>query len=220
MNKLSKRLNLICDLVNGRVIADVGCDHGKLTRELFDKGKIDYAYVSDISSASLQKAIDLLSPFAGKFEAICCDGLQKYPQVRIDECIIAGMGGYEIMKIMRNAKIDIKTYILSPQHDIIELKEYLIQNNFEIVFDIIILDKGKFYNIIKCNRSNKKCTLDGFSMHFGKDNFVDSRSDICKYIDKNLAKYIEIKNNQKVQNDKIDRQISLLKKAKKELNYE
>ena len=63
MNKLTKRLQVIFDLVSSRVIADVGCDHGKLTKALFDENKIDFAYVSDISKLSLEKAIKLLKDY-------------------------------------------------------------------------------------------------------------------------------------------------------------
>lgn len=220
MNKLTKRLKLISDLVSGDIIADVGCDHGKLTKELLDKNKINFAYISDISSASLQKAIDLLSSYPTKFQAICCDGLLGYKDAKIDECIIAGMGGYEIMKIIDNSPINIDTFILAPQHDIIELKKYLNNHNFDIDFDIIILDKGKFYNIIKCRRVEYQSQINEFNLYFGKDNFTNPLSDIDKYIDKHLAKFRDIKAKQKSPNDKIDEQIRLFEKAKKELRYE
>ena len=50
MNKMSKRLNHIFDLVSGGVVADVGCDHGKLARRLLDEKKVDFIYVSDNSA--------------------------------------------------------------------------------------------------------------------------------------------------------------------------
>ena len=220
MNKLTKRLKLISELVSKDIIADVGCDHGKLAKELLDTNKIKFAYISDISSASLQKAIDLLGGYPTKFQAICCDGLMGYKGCKIDECIIAGMGGYEIMKIIDNSPIDIDTFILAPQHDIIELKKYLNSHNFDIDFDIIILDKGKFYNIIKCRRVKYQVQIDEFNLYFGKDNFVNPLSDIDKYIDKYLAKFRDIKSKQKSSNEKIDKQISLFEKAKKEIRYE
>lgn len=219
MNKLTKRLDLICNLVESRKIADVGCDHGKLTRELFERNKIDFAYISDISNPSLQKAINLLYPYSGRFKAICCDGLQGYDE-NIDECIIAGMGGYEIMKIIKNSPIDVKSYILAPQHDIIELKKFLISNYFEIIFDIIILDKGKFYNIIKCKKSTKLCNLSDYDLYFGKENFSNNLSDISKYLDKYLEMFQKIKENQKNIDEELNHKIYLFQKAKKEIDYE
>lgn len=220
MNKLSKRLNTICNIVEGRIIADVGCDHGKLTLELFNRKLIDFAYVSDISKSSLQKAIDLLEGNKCNFKAICCDGLKDYDSVHIDECIIAGMGGYEIIKIIGQANVDINTYILAPQHDVLELKQFLIENKYEIIFDIIILDKGKFYNIIKCKKSNKICDIDEFNLYFGKDNFSNNLSDIGKYIDKYLNMYSEIREKRKCIDENLMHKISLFEKAKKEIEHE
>ena len=66
MIKISFRLKFISSLVDERIVADVGCDHGKLVRKLFDENKIDFAYVSDISRGSLQKAIDLRNTISGR----------------------------------------------------------------------------------------------------------------------------------------------------------
>ncbi len=218
MNKLTKRLTLISDLIDEKIIADVGCDHGKLTRFLFDEGKIDFAFVSDISEQSLMKAIDILSPYQGRFLSICCDGLKGYESnAKIDECVIAGMGGFEIKKIIENSPITINKYILAPQHDEIELKKYLIENNFKIDFDIIILDKGKFYNIIKCVKSDKKLKADEFDLMFGKDNFTNKLSDLSQFVNKKLDKLLEIKSRQKVKSLELDQKICFFEKAKKEL---
>ena len=100
MNKLGKRLEVIASLVNCKRIADVGCDHGKLAYYLLDNGIVDYAVVSDISKPSLNKAVDILSKTKYNFDYICCDGLTGYKGYNIDQCIIAGMGGDEIIKII------------------------------------------------------------------------------------------------------------------------
>ena len=59
MSKLSKRLQVIADLVNKNNVCDVGCDHGKLVEYLLSNKIVDYAIVSDISQPSLNKAIEL-----------------------------------------------------------------------------------------------------------------------------------------------------------------
>lgn len=220
MNKLTKRLKLISELVEGQVVADVGCDHGKLTKELFENGKIKFAYISDISKSSLQKAIDLLNNYNYPFEAICCDGLQGFGGKKIDECIIAGMGGFEIMKIIQNSQVVIDKFILSPQHNEIELKKFLCNNSFEITYDLIIFDKGKFYNIIKCKRSKNIVKLDDFNLYFGKQNFKDENSDLNDYVDYKLQKLKNIKCNKTSELEKIKYQISLFERAKKELGYD
>ena len=111
-------------------------------------------------------------------------------------------------------------YILAPQHDNLVLKEYLINNQYKITFDIIIKDKNKFYNIIKCEKCNNPDKLSEFELWFGKDNFENSYSAIKDYVENNLIKLYLIKQNQKTIDAKVEKSIMLFEKAKKELNYE
>ena len=208
---------------NVNVVADIGADHGYLTKMLIEQGRAKHVIATDISKPSLQKTEMLAKRFGfeNKIETRVGDGLDPiFKEDKVEVCVIAGMGGYEIMKIIDNSPINIDTFILAPQHDIIELKKYLNNHNFDIDFDIIILDKGKFYNIIKCRRVEYQSQINEFNLYFGKDNFTNPLSDIDKYIDKYLAKFRDIKAKQKSPNDKIDEQIRLFEKAKKELRYE
>ena len=128
----------MASLVNCKRIADVGCDHGKLAYYLLDNGIADYAIVSDISKPSLDKAIDILSKTKYNFDYICCDGLTGYKGYEVDQCVIAGMGGDEIMKIISNSPIDIHSFILSPQRNNIAVKKFMLNNGYSIDFDIFI----------------------------------------------------------------------------------
>ena len=110
MSKLTKRLQTIADIVSGNVVCDVGCDHGLLSEYLLANQIIDYVYISDISKSSLNKAEKLLSTkYPNQYKSICTDGLKGYKGIdNIDECIISGMGGVEIINIIKNSPIDIK----------------------------------------------------------------------------------------------------------------
>ena len=122
MSKLSKRLEKIYNLVSGNIVADVGCDHGKLSHKLLSTDRCNFVYVSDISKPSLEKAEKLLSKY-NCFEAIHCDGLRGYVDKAVDECVISGMGGEEIIQIIDSSPIDIPSYILSPQKNETKVKE-------------------------------------------------------------------------------------------------
>lgn len=219
MNKLSKRLKTIYMLVDKEIIADVGCDHGKLAYELLKNNIVKKAYVSDISKSSLQKAIDILSEENFNFRAICCDGLTKYNDAMVDQCIISGMGGEEIIKIIKNSPININSYILSPQHNVMNVKNFMLGLDYTISFDIIIKDKNKFYHIIKFDKSANCLDNNELYLNFGKDSFDNNLSDLDLYIEAELKKntnLLKCVNSDKLQEikDKID----LLNKAKKELN--
>ena len=85
--------------------------------------------------------LKLLKDYDGKFEAICCDGLSDYKSHDIEECIIAGMGGFEIIKIIENSPIEISNFILSPQHNEIDVKKFMISCGYRITYDIIIKER-------------------------------------------------------------------------------
>lgn len=191
MNKLNKRLQKIADLVDKRVVADVGCDHGKIVLYLFENDKIDKAVISDISKPSLQKAVDLLNQNGyTNYIDYFCDGLTKYKESdNVEQIIIAGMGGLEMIQILKNSPISIENVILQPQRNEYEVKQYLIDNNFNILYDIIIEDKDKFYNIIKANKVKNKNEITEFEILFGKQNFEESSNDFKNYLNYLENKY-------------------------------
>ena len=203
MNKIGKRLQVIASLVDTKNVADVGCDHGKLVEYLFDRKIIESAIISDISRPSLDKAIKLLSAKNYPYTAICCDGLSGYKVGNLDTCIISGMGGFEICKILDKTSINIDNLILSPQQNIIETKKFLIDKNYQIVFDIIVEEKGKFYNIFKCKKSDEKINLSDYRLQFGLDNFTNKNSDIKKFLDAKLSKFYAIQASLETSNEKL-----------------
>jgi len=220
MSKISKRLKTIADNVSGKIVCDVGCDHGLLAEYMLDNGIVDFAYVSDISMPSLKKAeILLASKYSSKFKSICTDGLLGYKGIdNIEECIISGMGGNEIINIIKNSPIDIDTYILSPQHNIIETKKFVLSHGYDITYDIIIKDKQKFYTIFKCSKSNHVKNYTDYELLIGRNNFTDKLSDIKEYVDYELNKLsllIERVDNN-TRNEILERS-KLLNEAKKEL---
>ena len=218
MNKLGKRLEVIASLVNHKRIADVGCDHGKLAYYLLDNGIVDYAVVSDISKPSLNKAVDILSKTKYNFDYICCDGLTGYKGYNIDQCIIAGMGGDEIIKIISNSPININSYILSPQHNNIAVKQFILDYGYNIDFDIIVKEKNKFYNVFRCNKSDKLVVPTKNELVIGKDNYNNSLSDINEFVDKEIDKISAIIENNKVVNSNLKDYLSILQQYKERKN--
>ena len=122
--KLSKRLQFVADLVSEKNICDVACDHGKVVAKLFEEEKIDFAIVSDISEKCARKAEELLlSLNYSNFQMRVGDGFASiYESDKIQQAIISGLGGLEIIKILQNSKINLPSLILQPQNNIIELQ--------------------------------------------------------------------------------------------------
>lgn len=173
---LSTRLSSIAEQVDRRRVADIGCDHGKLVEYLFDNNAIDYAFVTDISLPSVQKAVKILGDKDRAFDWACGDGTQHItPQHNIEQGIIAGMGGINIVKILKNDSSNIKSWVLQPQNNEFYLKKYLIKNKYKIVCDFIVKDKNIYYNILKVEKTSRRHKYSQFNMYFGKDNFTQNK---------------------------------------------
>jgi len=198
---LTKRMLKFSELISFRRIADIGCDHGKITAKLFLENQIDYAIVSDISRPSAEKAKALLESLNIKnFDMRVGDGLETINEADgIESILISGMGGEEIIKILSRSTLKFKEYILGPQHGELLLKRYLIQNGYKIVLDKTIFD-GKFYNIIKCVRGENFRTEKDLIL--SPDNFYDNE-DFKKYLEnrKNKLELI-LRHNKEIEMEK------------------
>ena len=146
--ELTVRLKEIYSHLNGDGLADVGCDHGKLCvwAKLNEYNRV---VATDISEASLNKAVELAKTYKVEIEAVCTDGLKGVDLTGIDNVVIAGMGGLEIINILSDAGARVKNYVLSPNTKNVELRKYLLENGYGIKRDYTIED-GKFYTIIVC----------------------------------------------------------------------
>lgn len=159
---LSTRLNKILEYVNkDDLVADIGTDHGYLLDECIKKG-IKFAQGVENKKGPYQRALLTLQPHIDNnlLTLSLSDGLDDLDD-RIDTVVIAGMGGELISQII-DANIEkakrLKKLILEPNIKIYELRNYLSKNKFEIMNEEVVVDSGKFYEIIivKYN-SNSNC---------------------------------------------------------------
>ena len=145
------RIEKLCSylLFKCKTFADVACDHGHVAEYMLKNGLCESAVVSDISEKCLKKAQTLLSEYisAGKCRAVCCDGLQEIDS-DTDCVIIAGIGGEEIIKILREGFIP-KSFIFKPMKNADTLRKYLLKNDCSLETDDIFCDGKKYYFIIK-----------------------------------------------------------------------
>lgn len=163
------RIEKLCSYLNEcKTFADVGCDHGYCTEFMLKNGLCRNAVISDISPKSLNKAETLLSEFIaqGKCESICCDGLEKI-DADTELVLIAGMGGEEIIKILKNSFIP-KNFLFQPMKNAEELRRFLIESGCEITVDDVFRD-DKFYFVIKGKKSGKKNLYSAAEYKYGKD---------------------------------------------------
>ena len=203
------RLEFIASLASERTIADVGSDHGFLVKILFERGSIDYAYAMDISQKCVDKARHNLDAFCAKTTFLRGDGLEPLDSILQDDLaqkqhnfvpkqvFIAGMGGKEIKNILsQDAAQKIDKYVLSPQRDVVELRRFLLDNNFTILVDKVVKEGKMFYNVISVQRNaisrNSKQTLTESELLFGLTNIREMHSDFTQYAKFQLSMWEDI----------------------------
>lgn len=189
--KFSKRLlTLFSALENCNKFADVGCDHGYCTEYMLKNNFCEQAVISDISAESLKKAQDLLAEYltSGKVLSVCCDGLDGVPR-DCDLILIAGMGGEEIISILKRGFLPEKL-LLQPMKNSRKVREFLILHSYEIIADFTFKD-GKFYDLIKAVKNGKKSVYSEKELEFGRDNLkkpsADFFSKLCSEMNKKRA---------------------------------
>lgn len=148
--KISKRLYAISEAVElGSTIADIGTDHGYVPILLCRENKTEKVIMSDISDASLQKAISSFNEEGIMTDGDCFrvgDGLDPIHYSEVDTIIIAGLGATTIIDILNkdiNKTRSFKKFILQPRKHSGSLRYWLYVNGFDIEKDFLIIE-GKF----------------------------------------------------------------------------
>lgn len=165
---MTERMRVICShLPAVGTLADVGCDHGYMTKYALDHGLCERAYVSDVSAESLSKAEKLLEREIadGRCFSVCADGLEGLPEPP-DCVLIAGMGGEEIVRILSRGIP--QQFVLQPMKNADKVRAFLLRNGCGIVADYTFSD-GKWYDLIVGFASGDSVYTD-WEIAFGRDN--------------------------------------------------
>lgn len=168
-----KRIDTLCSLLErADVFADVGCDHGYCSEYMLKNGLCHKAILSDISKGSLKKAETLLSEYIENGLAVSVLGNGFYGvDKEVDEVLIAGMGGSEIVCILADEKYGFmpKRFVFQPMHDSEKLRRYILSNGGYIERDFTFED-GKYYDVLVGGRGEKTPPYTEAEYEFGREN--------------------------------------------------
>ena len=151
--KLSKRLQAIYDMVPSGVAADVGSDHGKLIISLFENGVISKGYAIENKKGPYGRLCKAIENSAAKDGVIpmLSDGISELPN-DVDIVIIAGMGGFNIVNILKShlSKLkNVRTIIVDAHNAIPDMRKQICKMGYVIADEDIVNEAGKYYEIIK-----------------------------------------------------------------------
>ena len=169
---MTERLKEIFSLLpNASVFADVGCDHGYVAKEVLKSGKAEKVIISDISAKCLAKAETLLKDEISDGRAISAisNGFEKLP--KCDLALIAGMGGEEIISILKNAWFLPQTLVLQPMKNLPKLRVFLVDLGYKIIKDYVFTAEQKYYDLLLVEKGEDELSDD--EIEFGRTNLLE-----------------------------------------------
>lgn len=171
---LSARLACVASLVPaGARVADIGSDHAYLPAALVLDGKIDFAIAGEVVKGPYENAVHEIKDhqLEGKVIPRLADGLTAIePADKVDTITIAGMGGSLIASILekdKNKLTGIKRLVLQPNVGESQLREWLMNNHYQIMTEKIIEEDNHIYEIIVAEPSVVPFRYSKYELDFG-----------------------------------------------------
>ena len=195
---ISERLKAVAGMVTkGKKVADIGTDHGYVPIYLVENSICSKVYAMDINESPLKIADKNIAihGLSDKIETIQSNGMEKLKDNMVDGAIISGMGGDLIVDILSRGKNikGINELVLSPHRRVDLVRKYLLENNWEIIDEKMLIDSGKYYTIIKALKNDKKLHMySDVELKYGKI-LLDNKDLVLKgYLEKEYLKFAEI----------------------------
>lgn len=171
---LSARLACVASLVPaGARVADIGSDHAYLPAALVLDGKIDFAIAGEVVKGPYENAVHEIKDHQLEGQVIprLADGLAAIePADKVDTITIAGMGGSLIASILekdKNKLTGIKRLVLQPNVGESQLREWLMNNHYQIMNEKIIEEDNHIYEIIVAEPSVVPFRYSKYELDFG-----------------------------------------------------
>ncbi|WP_100402321.1 tRNA (adenine(22)-N(1))-methyltransferase [Bacillus sp. FJAT-42315] len=160
INQLSKRLTTVVNQIpNQSTLADIGSDHAYLPCYAVKTGIVTKAVAGEVVEG----------PFQAAKQQVQEAGLEQWIDVRKGnglevivpgevECItIAGMGGTLIASILEEGKAKlegVKRLVLQPNISGINIRQWLLANEWELIAEMIMEEDGKIYEVLTAEKGD------------------------------------------------------------------
>ena len=156
--RLSERMHMVADMVSkGRVLADIGCDHGYLSVWLVREKTVKRAIAMDVRKGPLERAEESIRFFhqQERIETRLSDGMDELKPGEADRIVIAGMGGILMSGILTRGAECVKEaeqLVLQPQSDIDLVRKAVHRLGFKIADERACFEEGKYYIAFACEK--------------------------------------------------------------------
>lgn len=152
-----ERLSCAIELLSGaRVVADVGCDHGRLSCALIQQGAAERCIAIDISEPSLKKAVRLARQIGAedRVETRLGDGLTPLQPGEVDALAILGMGGTLMAQILDVSPplMGASKCVLQPMRTAEDIRRWLYERHYPVLQDRVVFDTGRYYQVFSIGK--------------------------------------------------------------------
>lgn len=177
--ELSVRLQAVADMVSrGRRVADIGCDHGYVSIYLVRKKQCEKVIAMDVNPGPLERAQSNIRRFGltDYIETRLSDGTNALEPGEADTLLLSGVGGRLTIRILEEGFMRLGQFeelILQPQSEIHLVRGFLREQGYSIADEELVLDEGKFYQIIKA-QPIEKTVADAYGEGADISNAADS----------------------------------------------
>jgi len=133
-------------------VADIGCDHGRLSCGLLQQHAGWRCIAADVSAPSLEKARQLaqFTGLSNRVDVRCGNGLSVLQEGEADAVVLCGMGGELIVELLEAAPFCVNTLSLAvfqPMRGVEELRCWLYERGWHIISDRVVRDAGRLYQV-------------------------------------------------------------------------
>lgn len=195
--QISRRLQSVASFVQeGKLLADVGCDHGYIPIYLLQKKKIKKAIAMDINQGPLMRAKEHIQEWGleNYIDTRLSDGVGALKPDEVQSVVIAGMGGPLMEKILTEGRKVLKTVtelVLQPQSEIGHFRRFLSENGYCITHEEMILEDGKYYPIMRVVHGKMEEQTEAEYL-YGKKLLQNRNSVLKEFLDREQEKAEEL----------------------------
>ena len=172
---LDARLTAAAELVlPGKPVADIGCDHGKLTAVLAASGKYPKVIGADLRPGPLAKAAQTLehADCKDRVELRLGDGLSVLSAGEVGTIVLAGVSAQTTWEIIEKApwvsEIGGPRVVMVPATRHSELRRWLWEHGFALQADRPVQAAGRWYAVMAAEYTGERKTPTFTECLFGR----------------------------------------------------